>query len=427
MTDTVVFAHPGCAPFAQHGARALHEAGLLAAYVTTFNYNSTSPLGRFLRFSLRARYRDSEKQLARRQITELPVELIRSYPLPEMIRMAAAQVGPIPGDLVWERTEKWFDSIVSRRHLSGTAAVYGYEHACLQSFRTQKDRGGLCLYEMSTSHHRETFDILYPEFEKYPETVTAYDRHLRRLAPRRNERKDSELQLADFIITYSTFAKRSLIKAGVPHGRIAVLPLAAPPISAFVSRQTSPFIFLSAGNQTVRKGIHYLLQSWRKLAPTADAELWLVGQMGLPQRLLENLPGKVVRRASMPRCELFEIYRRAGALVFPSLCDGFGLVITEAMSQGLAVIASENTGGPDLIQQGRNGFLVPIRDADRLAEVMQWCLDHRSRVAEIGQEGARTAASWQWSDYRVALAKVVRDVLADSRIENRIPALATVH
>jgi glycosyltransferase involved in cell wall biosynthesis len=394
----------------------LYEADLLAAYVTTFHYDRNTALGRFLRTALRAAHHNPEEQLCRRRITEVPQELVRSYPWPEFLRMLASKVGPITTDLVWEHTEKWFDTIVARHHLEGTAAVYGYEHACFDSFTAQKRRGGLCIYEMPITHHNTTSEILYAEFDKYPETVTKRDLHLRRLAWRRNERKDRELQLADLVIANSSFTKQSLIRAGVHPETIAVVPLGAPPPASRVEKLPGPFIFLSAGTQSVRKGVHYLLEAWRRLAPPkGDVQLWLVGHMSLPERLLKDLPGTVIVKESLPKSELFGIYQRSGALVFPSLCEGFGMVITEAMSQGLPVITTQNTAGPDLIQHGRNGFLVPIRDVDRLCEVMQWCVVHRNEMKEIGREAATTAARWQWSDYRAALGRVVMDFLAGPR------------
>ena len=412
---SVVLSHPGCGPFVQHAARGLHEAGLLAEYVTTFHYDERGALGRFLRLVLRARYETPEKQLARRKITEIPLKLVHGHPLPELLRMLSVEVGPIAADLVWEQTEKWFDRIVARRHLEGTTAIYGYEHACLESFRSQRARGGLCIYDMPTTHHKTTSAILLEEFDKYPETVTARDLHLRKLGYRRNARKDQELGLADLVIVNSIFTKQSLVNAGIPEGRIKVIPLGAPEVSKGIrSEPKSPFIFLSAGNQSVRKGVHYLLQAWRKLQPVGDVELWLVGQMALPKRLLTDLPGRVVIRTSVPRDELMEIYDRASVLVFPSLGEGFGMVITEAMANGLPVITTNNTGGPGFIKHRHNGFLIPIRDANCLAETMQWCLDHRVELVEISNRASESAAKWQWRDYRVALGSTLAQLLVKS-------------
>jgi glycosyltransferase involved in cell wall biosynthesis len=415
LSGKVVLSHPGVGPFVQHTARALLEADLLSNYVTTFHYDRNTSLGLLLRWALRAKYRNSEKQLNRRRITEIPLNLVYGHPLPELLRMASVEVGPIAADLVWEQTEKWFDRIVARRHLEGTTAIYGYEHACLESFKSQHARGGRCIYEMPITHYKTTSQIILEEFERYPDTVTKRDLHLQNLAWRRNARKDQELQLADLVIVNSTFTMQSLVEAGLPEGLIRVIPLGAPPVSKEISSQPkSPFIFLSAGTQSVRKGVHYLLEAWRKLRPTGDVELWLIGHMALPKRLLADLPGKVVIRPSVPRTELMEIYGRASVLVFPSLCEGFGMVITEAMANGLPVITTNNTGGPAFIQHGRNGFVIPIRDANCLAEVMQSCLDHRRDLVEISIKAAESAARWQWSDYRAALGNAVVEMLAES-------------
>jgi len=412
---SVVLSHPGCGPFVQQAARTLHEAGLLAEYVTTFHYDDRDALSRFLKLVLRARYEDPAKQLARRRITEIPRTLVHGHPLPELLRMLSTAGGSIAADLAWEQTEKWFDRIVARRHLEGTSAIYGYEHACLETFKLQRARGGVCIYEMPIAHHKTTSAILLEEFKTYPEAVTKSDLHLRKVAWRRNARKDQELGLADLVIVNSSFTKQSLVDAGIPEGRIKVIPLGAPHVNKEIrSQPKSPFIFLSAGTQSVRKGVHYLLQAWRKLRPQGDVELWLIGQMALPERLLADLPGKVVIRASVPRAELMEIYGRASVLVFPSLCEGFGMVITEAMANGLPVITTNNTAGPAFIHHGRNGFLIPIRDPDCLAEAMQWCLDHPLDLFEIGARASESAAKWQWRDYRVALGSTLAQLLVKS-------------
>ncbi len=414
----VLFSDPGCAPFAQHAARALHEARLLTTYVTCFHYQPDDMLDRSLRLLLRSIYRDPGRELTRRSITEISREYVVSHPVPELLRMLPPKLGFGSSicDLVWERTEKWFDSIVARKHLNGAGAVYAYEHAALATFRAQKACGGLCIYEQPIAHHLTASEILDAEFAEYPEAETAHDRHLRRYRHRRNQRKDEELRLADLVIVNTTFTKRSLLRAGIPENYIKVVPLGAPsPVPDIPVDSKSPFIFLSAGTQSVRKGVHYLLQAWRKLAPRGDdVELWLVGKMSLAPRLLERLPGRVVIRPSVPRQELFDLYRSAGVLVFPSLCEGFGMVITEAMAHNLPVITTRNTAGPDLIDSGKNGFIVPIRDSEKLAETMQWCIDHRSEVRDIGRAAAGTVSRWQWNHYRAALGAAVDTFMSES-------------
>ena len=86
------------------------------------------------------------------------------------------------------------------------------------------------------------------------------------------------------------------------------------------------------------------------------------------------------------------------------------------MAHGLPVITTPHTAGRDLIEHGRNGFLVPVRDAGALARVMDWCAAHRAEVADIGREAARTAGSWQWEDYRQALVDATRPLWEGGRV-----------
>ena len=415
LSEKVLFSHPGCPPFAQQAARALFEAELLSAYVTTFAYQSNKRLSRAVKLAMGFLYDDPANQLARREITEVPQRLVRTHPLPELIRTAASRspLGQIPADMVWEQAELWFDKTVAEKDLNGEKAVYGYEHAAKKTFQRQKSRGGLCIYDMPICHHAKSSSLLKQAAEEYPETQTPMDARLKRVAPRVNGRKDEELGIADLVIAPSAFVKESLTEQGVPASRVQVVPFGAPPVvTAEPKPANRPFVFLSAGSQSVRKGTHYLLEAWRKLAPVGEVELWLIGKMSLPHHLLNNLPGKVVITPSVPRQELYRMYQRASVLVLPSLCEGFALVITEAMANGLPVITTPNSGALGFLTHGKDGFIVPTSDSERLAETMQWAMDHPDELAEISANAIIRAANWQWSDYRAKLASEVSSFLS---------------
>lgn len=410
----ILLSHPGCPPFAQQAARALYEADLLSSYVTTFAYDPKNLIVRTLRAGMALAVGDPDLHLARRQITEVPAERFVQHPFPELLRSVVAKswLGPIAADLVWEKTERWFDRTVARKDLNGERGAYGYEYAALSTFQEQKRRGGLCIYDLPIAHHQQAAELLGPEVERFPETQTAYETHLRHLAPERNARKDQELLLADHVIVASSFTKSSLTRIGFPEEKISVVPYGAPPIDPREPRSYKlPFIFLSAGTQSVRKGVHYTLEAWRRIAPRDDAELWLVGSMQLPKRLLNSLPEKTIIKPSVTRAELNRIYKRANVLLFPSLVEGFGMVITEAMAHGLPVITTPNTAGPELIKHADDGFIVPIRDVDALTDVMQWCLDNRGPLEQMGARAAARAAQWQWRDYRAELGRVALGIL----------------
>jgi hypothetical protein len=264
VRDVLLF-HPVAPPFVQQTARALDEAGRLDALVTTFVYRPEGWLARTARGYRGGRALD--RQLRRRELAALSSGRVITHPLPEVFRMGArvARLGPIASDLVWELTERWFDSLVARRHLDGARAVYGYEHAALGTFRAQRARGGRCLYEMPICHHRTMAELLDPEFARFPEARTRYDAHLRRMAARRNARKEAELGLADLVVTNSTFSRESILRAGVPPGRVVTVPLGAPPVLAgWERRGPGPFVSGRGPTTSWRPG-----GVWRRPGPSS--------------------------------------------------------------------------------------------------------------------------------------------------------------
>src|SRR5262245_60012969 len=169
---SVLLFHPTAPPFAQQTAWALDEAGWLRAMVTTLAYRPDGTLGRVIRRLPGGTWADS--RLRRRQLPEVGRAQVITHPLPEIVRagVAAARLGPRARDLVWELTERWFDRLVAHRHLVAGDAVYGYEHAALRTFESQRARGGIRLYEMPICHHRTMAELLDPEYAQFPEVRT---------------------------------------------------------------------------------------------------------------------------------------------------------------------------------------------------------------------------------------------------------------
>jgi glycosyltransferase involved in cell wall biosynthesis len=99
-------------------------------------------------------------------------------------------------------------------------------------------------------------------------------------------------------------------------------------------------------------------------------------------------------------------------LVLPSLFEGFGLVILEAMAQGTLVITTDHTAGPDIVENETDGFIVPIRSAEAIAEKLELLARDRERVMSMKAAAKRKAQSRGWDRYRNRLAEVAREVMA---------------
>jgi glycosyltransferase involved in cell wall biosynthesis len=92
--------------------------------------------------------------------------------------------------------------------------------------------------------------------------------------------------------------------------------------------------------------------------------------------------------------------QEADVYVLPSLAEGFGQSILEAMSCGVPVITTPNTCGPDLITEGREGFIVPIRDAEAIAAKLEWCIANRGALKEMGRAAGEAAQRLSWARFR---------------------------
>jgi glycosyltransferase involved in cell wall biosynthesis len=409
---SVLISHPSVAPFVQQAARALLEAGKLDRFITTLRYDEASRGQRWACRAARCIGFDLESQLKRRTVTELPPGSVESHPLSEIARLLSGQLdgsGRLT-DLVWERTEPAFDRLVARRVRADHDAVYGFEYCSLATFKRARDLGVRVVYDMPAPEPRFVQKLLEAEIDRLPELRTPYHLHTAAREERRISRRRAEWDSADLVIAASRFTRDSFAQAGLDVAKVAVVPYGAPPAisdgeaASSGSREGEPLRFIWAGTFSIRKGAHYLLEAWRRGDFGRRAELKVFGTVALPERLLQPPPANVDFAGSLPRGRLMEHYRASDALLFPTLCDGFGMVVTEAWSQGLPVITTDRAGAADLLRPGQNGLLIRAGDAAALGEAIEWCLGHRAELHAMREPSAATAAGWQWSDYRRSLA-----------------------
>jgi glycosyltransferase involved in cell wall biosynthesis len=413
---SVVIFHTSVAPPDQQAARALYEAGQLERFVTTVRDDPASAVQRVAAAAGSLVGRDLGARFRRRAVTEVPFDKVEAHPWGELLRLATGAVdrdGRLT-DFVWERTEIAFERTVARGLHAGLTGVYGYEHSSRFTFERARSLGIRVAYEMPAPEPRFVQHILEAEMIKFPELRTAYHRYTAKREDRRIARRLAEWRSADVVIAASAYTKRSFYLAGLDVEKVQVVPLGAP---AAAGRDEAlgaggapdgPPTFLWAGTFGIRKGAHYLLEAWRQGGFGRHARLKVFGAVALPDRVLHPLPEGVELCGSIPRPELMAHYRSSDALIFPTLCDGWGMVVTEAWSRGLPVITTDCAGAADLLRNGQNGLLIRAGDARAIAESLDWCLAHRGELRAMREAALATAKNWQWDAYRRTLAGVLR-------------------
>lgn len=401
-----VLAYPGTMAHAQQIAQALDERGALEVYVTAAHFEPSGRAVSMLARMLPASARHSlARQLGRRRVGSVAGHLVRSYPAWELLRTAVEKGGGgrVLTDIVWDIASHRFDDLVARHHVPGAQAVHAFEYVALKSFEVARQRGVARILHLPALDNGQFNAVRQRELSAWPELAAPGDRHFERHFARRQERRLREMALADVVVCNSRITAESHIAAGADRDHILTVPLGAPSpigeVKVDASRERRALRVVYAGAFKLLKGAHYLLEAWRRLDAGRNARLDVYGSMQLPRRLLARQCEGIEFHGPVPQSLLFEAFEQADVLVFPTLSDGFGMVVSEAMSRGLPVITTDMAGASDLVTPD-NGLIVPSADAAALAEALQWCLDNRQRLKEMRHHALATARRRQWSDFR---------------------------
>ena len=243
--------------------------------------------------------------------------------------------------------------------------------------------------------------ILDMQYKRFPEDVSwAAARTMDVLYPLAARRSAA-------VATISEFAKSEIVRfLGVRPEKVTATPLAAdaafgepagpPPEGA----GSGPFA-LCVANTYPHKNVATLVRAFSRIAPEVPHRLVLVGKPRLGEAaaaaaLADSPPGRVVRMARLARRELIALYQAAEWFVFPSLYEGFGLPVLEAMAAGTPVLTTREASLPEI--GGDAVCYADGRDEAAFAEALRAALAlpewERRGWAEAGR---RRAAGFTWT------------------------------
>lgn len=389
----ILVSHPHVAAVSAGVSQALARAGILAGFVTGGAFRDGSWSGR-----LAAALATRRPVIRNRVVADIPKGRLRSLPLVEVGARLAAKVLTGVG-LPVEPYEAIFVShdaaVAIMPWPRETTDVYAYEDAALWTFRRARRRGLGAIWDLPLPHYLTIERILREEFRRWPGAALGPPHSE---PPWKRGRKDEELALATKVSVASRFTRQSLehLDLRVP----VVVASYGFPVDAFARREqrpSDPFTVLAVGTHDLRKGTPYLLEAWKRAA-IPGAELHLVGPLRLAKSFLDDYAGVFRHWPYLPKSELPARYSAADLCAFPTLGDGFGLVIQEAMSCGTPVVTTPCGGGPESITDGVDGWLVPPRDIDALVDRFREAAADRERAFAMGQAARDRAERWTWRE-----------------------------
>src|SRR5438876_1107159 len=246
-------------------------------------------------------------------------------------------------------------------------------------------------------------NFLAPIFEKRPYVVTIHDmgletlRDAHPLAKRLYTKRliPHVARKAKLIITNSEYSKWEIVRhLGIPEDRIRVTPLAASPEFRPVAASPAHPYFLYVGNLEPRKNLERLIEAFARI-PVKEHKLviagnrWYHGGAAEQKARSLGLNGRVKFLGYVPRADLPGLFSGATALVYPSLLEGFGLPIVEAMACGAPVITSNNSSMREVA--GNAAVLVDPRNVREMTEAMVRIAEDQSLRQELSARGVKRA------------------------------------
>lgn len=393
-----------------------YDARILEAFYTciaTFKGDISELLSKFPPLS----------ELKRRQFDKILKPYTKIWPVYESGRLLSSRLGLgklikhesglFSVDAVYKNLDRHVASAIERSASNGQGAVYAYEDGAVYSFKKAKQYGLQCLYDLPIGYWRTAGKLLESEYERWPEwlaTLTGFKNSEKKL-----NTKDEELSLADRIYVASSFTARTLIDFPGQLPPVEVIPYGFPEVCTkpkeYSYKKNRALKLLFVGGLTQRKGLADLFAVADKLG--RHIELTVVGRKTSSE--CPALDSALVKHnwiPSLPHKEILNLMQAHDVLVFPSLFEGFGLVITEAMSQGTPVITTNRTAGPDLITHNKNGWLIEAGDSNLLLEAIEKLLDQPDEIESAGKEAVKTAKARPWSVYGEELAASVNKHLS---------------
>ena len=226
-----------------------------------------------------------------------------------------------------------------------------------------------------------------------------------------------EYALADFIFVPSENVFDSFVAGGIDEQKLFIIPYGVDTnrFRPHFSSNSDQFIILYVGSISLAKGVQYLLKAYAEFR-RPDTKLLLIGQVD------DSIKGIMAQYQEfyefvgyVPNYELTKYYTSASVFVMPSLSEGSSLVTYEAMACGTPVITTYKAGS--VVRDGKDGFLVPIRDVRALKERIIQLYEDRTLLEVMGESARERAEEFTWEQYEQRVVNTYEQITARKGIK----------
>jgi len=320
--------------------------------------------------------------------------ILKTAPLLELRRRVFSKINT--SDKLDLSIAKSFGEFSKRYVRSDTDIFVGWSSASLEAIKPAQDLGAKVIIERGSTHIAAQSSVLRIAYKEFGLGFNETDVEI-------IEREEKEYTLADKISVPSNYAAQTFIDCGISKNKIFInglgvnLELFKPPTTRPLDRKPR-IIFV--GSVGIRKGVPWLLDAFKRLS--SKAELHLIGPVSRDYEpmLRASVGDNIHVRGALPGGQLVTEYSRGDIFCLPSLEEGYGMVIPQAMACGLPIVTTHVVGAADLLVHGHNGLIVAPGDCTALADALACLIDDAPLRQSMGAHSLATVQSGQsWDDY----------------------------
>ena len=326
----------------------------------------------------------------------VPSSAIVSYPWSMLRARVLRKVFKLRNEDYCYEWYRDFQKRIPTNLLKQADVVIGFDTASWILAERVKELGKTFILDCSAVPHASLFQLMqeaYPDSKDLEVDLPVHSEEM--LANYRRE-----LELADFLSYASSFTGECLSKAGVAQEKLVKIPYGVQDsfgddVIAPVAHQGVRFAYV--GRIKITKGVPFLLEAFDELGSTA--ELHLYGWGGLSdESAIERNPA-VFKHGAIPHTRMPHELAKMDVLVLPSIVEGFGLVVLEAMRSAMPVIVSNQVGASDIVVDGESGFVVPAGDSKSLGDAMRFFVENPNQIKVMGEAARSVAKEMTWELY----------------------------
>jgi glycosyltransferase involved in cell wall biosynthesis len=385
----VLLAHPGT----QHSfqlAKQLYKKGMLYEFHTGFAFGKDSWIYKiFSRLPAKIYHK-----ISNRFIDEIPDHFIKRYVFNEINALLRVRLGQDEETVLFHRNSQ-FQKSIPDISIASADAVIGFDTSSWILAEKCKKTGKDFFLDVCTPHPVLNDNIYHDIIKRYPDWKLPYKQKLQ--AHIRVEQ--AEMEMAGHIVVASSFTLESYVKHGVDPLKISINSYGVN------SKQFKPLEKKGTKDDIIR----FLLETWKKLS-AKNIELTLIGPItaGTKNFISINFPSVIVK-GWLSNKKLKEELPNYDILVFPSFFDGFGLVIPEAMASGLPVITTMSTCGPDIIENGKQGFVIEPGNEEQLRSAVEFFIDRVDELNMMALQARQKAETMTWEAYGEQWDRILKE------------------